>query len=399
MDVVELFKGVAVVIDDEVDDDKANIQNILVQIKKQNIPLLTYSAIPFEDASHFQNLSFVLLDWRLIKQEISSEDFEEGITLPPTLQRYEAQENIDFIKKLKEFCFCPIFIFTNEGQEVVIDKLESEGLYSKDKPNHIFIKSKNDLKGKAKLFSEIEKWLKNNPSVYVLKEWEREYQKSKNKLFTDFQELSSVWPKVMWKNFEDDGANKSFELGELISRNLHTRMTPFEFDNDILGKRGKKIEKSELKRVLEGERFLKNENLHQDDISPGDIFKISSNYYVNIRAACDLIPDRLANNSSCEIVQLYLLKGTKLSDGKARSTFNKKYGLFPEIDSQSIIFPLHEGNAIVFRFKNLEIKTWAEIKNKRIGRILPPYINRIQQRYALYLQRQGLPRTPSKAVF
>ena len=35
----------------------------------------------------------------------------------------------------------------------------------------------------------------------------------------------------MWKNFEEDGANKSFELGDLISRNLQTRMTPFGFSD------------------------------------------------------------------------------------------------------------------------------------------------------------------------
>ena len=213
VDIVDLFKGIAVVIDDEIINPTANIHNILKQLKSQNIPLLTYTSIPFDEASYFQNLAFVLLDWRLIKQDVSSEAVETGVTIPATLQSYEAKDNIEFIKKLKEICFCPIFIFTNEDPDVVINKLESEGLYSKNKPNHIFVKSKNDLKGKNKLFSEIKKWLKNNPSIYVLKEWEREYQKSKNKLFTDFQELSPIWPKIMWKCFEDDGVNKSFELG------------------------------------------------------------------------------------------------------------------------------------------------------------------------------------------
>jgi hypothetical protein len=51
-----------------------------------------------------------------------------------------------------------------------------------------------------------------------------------------------------------------------------------------------------------------------------------------------------------------------------------------------------------YEFKNLTIKKWSEIKSSRIGRLLPPHITRIQQRYALYMQRQGLPRTPEKAI-
>ncbi len=261
--------------------------------------VLTFEAIPSNEmVSHFQNLSFVLLDWRLIKNDISSAEFYEGIAVPSTLLSYGAQENIDFIKMLKEFCFCPIFIFTNEDKDEIIDKLESEGLYTKNKPNHILVKSKGDLKGKTKLFSEIEKWLKSNPSICVLKEWEREYQKSKNKLFSDFQELSSVWPKIMWDTFEEDGVNKSFELGELISRNLHTRMTPFDFSEEILNKQGqkkRKIEMSELRRVLEGARFLKITSLHDDAISTGDIFKepysdsgiTKYRYFLNISVGAD----------------------------------------------------------------------------------------------------------------
>ena len=232
MDLKSLFKGIAIVIDDEIQNPTASINNILKQIKGQSIPLLTYDSIPSEDTiRHFQNLSFLLLDWRLVKKEVSNKEFEAGVHLPLHLLGYEATENVDFIKKLKDVCFCPVFIFTDGDTEEIITKLENEGLYKRNRPNHIFVKSKSEIKGKSKLFKEIEKWVKNNPSVYVLKEWEREYQKSKNKLFAEFQELSPVWPKIMWKNFGDDGANKSLELGELISRNLHTCQWPNELSH------------------------------------------------------------------------------------------------------------------------------------------------------------------------
>ena len=41
---------------------------------------------------------------------------------------------------------------------------------------------------------------------------------------------------------------------------------------------------------------------------------------------------------------------------------------------------------------------WNNIKDNRIGRLLPPYITRVQQKYAHYLQRQGLPRIPKQAI-
>ena len=67
-------------------------------------------------------------------------------------------------------------------------------------------------------------------------------------------------------------------------------------------------------------------------------------------------------------------------------------------DSNAIVFCIDDQKTIDFRFKNLELKEFSELKDNRIGRLLPPYITLIQQRYALYLQRQGLPRIPEEAV-
>ena len=40
----------------------------------------------------------------------------------------------------------------------------------------------------------------------------------------------------------------------------------------------------------------------------------------------------------------------------------------------------------------------AAVRSKRVGRLLHPYLTRVQQRYALYTQRQALPRVPPSAV-
>jgi hypothetical protein len=234
--------------------------------------------------------------------------------------------------------------------------------------------------------------------MYVLKEWEREYQKSKDELFSDFHNLSPRWSKVMCDNFGADGANRSLELGELISKNLHTRMSPFEFENEILGIIVDDINSDELRRVLQGEKYLSNDKLQSENLSPGDVFKKKGKYYLNIRAGCDLIPDRSTAVTSLDDVELYLIGGNKLTVDKEQEHFLHSHGAFSEKDSQAIVFPIDDYCTVDFRFKRLKIVKWSDWKTRRIGRLLPPYINRIQQRFGLFVQRQALPRTPSSSL-
>lgn len=397
-----LFNGVAVVIDDEVNDPSANINCIINQIESENIPVLRYTSLPEDNVvSHFQNLSFLLLDWRLIKDNVTSEELEEGVKIPDTLQSYDATKNIEFIKKLNEKCFCPIFIFTNEHTAPIEDALKEKDLV-KDRPSNLFIQKKSDLQEKDTLFDKVSEWLLSTPSVYVLKEWEKEYQSCKTKLFSEFHTINPAWPTIMWKNFEADGANKSLEMGELISRNLHSRMTPFEFKDDILNK-DSKVPKDELRKVLEGERFLQSESLHDEDIGTGDLFKeeyqdngqTKFRYYLNIRAQCDLIRSNDADN-----VELYCLKGRIIDESKINSHDGNSIieGQFIEKINNSIVPFLDGGQIIEFLFRDIKPKKWRELKGNRVGRLLSPYINRIQQRYSLYMQRQGLPRIPDAAI-
>jgi hypothetical protein len=404
MDAKKMFNGVAVVIDDEVLDDTANISGIVTQIESAKIPVLKYSSLPENDlVSHFQNLSFLLLDWRLIKDEVTNEEIAGGVTIPDTLQEYDATENIEFIRGVNEKCFCPIFIFTNEDIGSIRSSLIEKGIMTEDRPSNLFVQSKSDLQSENALFNKVSEWLSSTPSVYVLKEWEREYQNCKTKLFSEFHVLSPAWPTIMWKNFDADGANKSLEMGELISRNLHSRMTPFEFKNDVLDKDAA-APKNELRKVLEGERFLKAESLHSEDIGTGDLFReeyqdggeTKHRYFLNIRAQCDLLRSNNMDN-----VELYCLKGRIVDESKINGEGGSSIieGQFMEKINNSIIPFLDDGKIIEILFRDIKPKKWRDLKAKRIGRVLSPYINRVQQRYALYMQRQGLPRIPDAAIF
>ena len=404
MDIKGLFNGVAVVIDDEVNDATANISNIIKQIESEKIPILKYTSLPEDDeVAHFQNLSFLLLDWRLIKEEVTTDEITEGVTTPNGLQEYDATENIEFIKKLNKNCFCPVFIFTNEDASSIQNSLIEQEVMTTGKPSNLFIQSKSGLQKKGDLFTKVSDWLQTTPSIYVLKEWEREYQNCKTRLFSEFHSINPAWPTIMWKNFEDDGANKSLEMGELISRNLHSRMTPFEFKNEVLDKNSE-VPKEEIRKVLEGERFLRSESLHENDIGTGDLFKeeyqdvgqTKFRYYLNIRAQCDLLRSDNINK-----VELYCLKGRIVDESRINNDGGNSIneGQFIEKINNSIVPFLDGGQIIEFLFRDIKLKKWKDLKEKRVGRLLPPYINRIQQRYALYIQRQGLPRIPDAAIF
>lgn len=403
MSMGQLFNGVAVVIDDEVNDLDANINKIVAQIESAKIPVLKYTSLPQDGIiSHFQNLSFILLDWRLIKDFMPNDELKEGVKIPQGLQEYDAMENIKFIEKLNLNCFCPVFLFTNEDTVSIEAILKEKGLISENRPSNLFVQSKTDLQDDGDFFNKLSEWLKETPSIYVLKEWEKEYQSCKTKLFSELHSINPFWPTIMWKNFEADGANKSLELGDLISRNLHSRMTPFEFKNDILN-RESDVPREELRKVLEGERFLKKISLHEDDIGTGDLFKeecygngeTKIYYYLNIRAQCDLLRSRAVGN-----VELYCLKGRVVDEKNINEqgghTVNE--GQFIEKINNSVVPFLDGGKIIEFLFRDIKLYKWRDLKDKRVGRLLPPYINRIQQRYSLYIQRQGLPRIPDAAI-
>jgi hypothetical protein len=73
-------------------------------------------------------------------------------------------------------------------------------------------------------------------------------------------------------------------------------------------------------------------------------------------------------------------------------------GVFEEKVNHAFVAFIDNGKIIEFLFRDIKTKNWNDVKDTRIGRLLPPYITRLQQKYAFYLQRQGLPAIPEKAI-
>ena len=388
-----LFSGPAVVIDDQIAEGNTDdINRLIKEIEDKHMPCSKHTSLPSEEIiNHLTDISFLLLDWKL-------QDLPAGTSIPDSL----IKPSIDFLKKVVKQAFIPIFIFTSEDTDTVKSTLENNGLYDPNGPNLIFVENKSELVANN-LFTKIEEWIKKTPSVYVLKEWEKEYQKSKTGLFIDFYNLNHSWPKILWATYEQDNVDPSHGIGEIITKNLHTRMSPFELDDRLLNSTDS-IEQSQIRSVLAGERFIENKNnrIKENSISSGDVFKFKLpeqtkfSYYINIRPDCDCIN----RNQSCSTddLELYLLRLSKLKPKDEKELFHKKFGTFEEHDTNTIIFNMCEDRSFRVNHKELSIKTWGYLKEHRIGRLLPPYITRVQQRYSLFLQRQGLPRPPTEAV-
>lgn len=378
-DIVQLFSGIGVVIDEAInatEDSPNGIQKIIHSIESKHIPLLQFEGLP-DDEAIFQlhSISFLILDWNL-----------SGVHPIPEAA---VNDNIEFIRNLREVCFVPLFIFSDEDPHTIEVALSEQGITSDNSP--IFIKKKDELDTVDKLFGEIEAWIKRTPSVYVLKEWEKATRTAKTRLLYDLSSTHSSWPSILAESFNDDGGDISWELTKSLQNNLSYRIEFPEFDKDIIESKQEGITKEEIRKILECERFIPN-NMLPDYPFAGDVYLIDDNYYVNIRPDCDIIREKK---------DLFLLKGSIVDESKINSDSDDKIifcqGEFQEkINNCYVAFV--EGKILCFSLRKLSIKKWNEIKGCRCGRLLPPFITRIQQKYSSYIQRQGLPSIPKKAI-
>ena len=390
MNIENLMSGIAVVIDDAIWVNRSAENDDIIQIVKDietkwTIPFYKTDAIPSAAISRnlLKSASFILLDWKLWLNGAAHLE-EEGI-----------KDNVQFLAQAKDY-FVPVFIFTNEHPNVIKDALVPHGLYDNQNPgkNFIFIERKKSLTGN-KLFNSIKKWVNGNASVYTLKAWEQAFYGAKRDVFCSMYGKSPSWPRVFWSSYKKDGADPSFAMVNLINNNLLARMATDIFEKSILDKRPYGIGGEDVKPVLVGACFIPQEKLPANEIRSGDLFKLpKGKYLINIRPDCDCIP----RNKSQEIdaVELYCIEGKKMSDKAVAQHYRE--GHFHERIWESISFSLHAGKSVRFNFQNFDKRTFSDIKDKRVGRLIHPYITRIQQRYALYLQRQGLPRIPEEAI-
>jgi hypothetical protein len=436
MDIGKLFNGIAVIVDDEINTSGTTISVIKTILENKKIPVVVYEDLPPVDIiPALSNASFIILDWEYKKKPQSLQD-EERITIPDTLLETQESNLMEFIKKLISTIFVPVFIFSYKTPDSIKDKLRTAHLWDEQRANRIFIKQKNEIQTEEGMFQAIEEWLKAMPSAYVLKEWETKIAAIKNEMFLELYSFSPNWAKIIWDLLKEDTKEFQKEFGDFVTKNLMNRIDSFSFDENIIDSEVD-INSDELRRVIQGERYLFYTS-QPDQVYTGDLFKDGNSYYLNIRAQCDLARGEADGKYNPTI---YCIKGKKLcaeditgdeikltnenqlvigtekcfslddlkeicQDEVKLLDFNKKFvryrnkiffrkGNFLERTDKVIIGCVAEEQAIQFSM-DLMLKTFEEIRGNRIGRILPPYITRIQQKCAQNMIREGVMPIPKE---
>lgn len=166
-----------------------------------------------------------------------------------------------------------------------------------------------------------------------------------------------------------------------------------------------KSTRDEVLNVLRAQRLEANPS--KESSMTGDIYKIKGKYYLNIRPTCDCVGRKEQECTDCKkqnciecsnANKVYLIKFEALRQNEENVLFEHKYGVFKERNNEAILGPLIDNKFYRFKFQEITVKLYSEVKDKKKARILQPFIRHITERYALYIQRQALPRIPSLAI-
>jgi len=391
-----VFKGMAIVIDDGFDNPHDGIGDIVAGIERNGGYWAKLTALPDEDADleNMANASFFIMDWNLT-------NVPHGTRVPEGLMKEQVEKNIAFLKRLKDFRHAPVFIFTHDEPAVVEAALvDAELLAVGDAESHIMVRSKVGVG--HDVYSILNEWAEKTPSAKLLKTWERNHLRAVNAFFADFHNRSRFWPLIFWEGFKEDDVPPGAELGALVTRLVTARMHPLDIDLEPFAEEARRehAEKPEqydqaLARVIEGERMVPDGRLEPTSFTTGDFFVVEENgttkYYLNVRAECDcVIRGKPAK------AELYLLRGKPIED--FRSIVNMDGGSLMEKDVEALVFGMYEGKSFRFRFSDFRVMNWTDLANRRVGRLLPPFVTRVQQRFAAYSQRPGQPRIPGSLL-
>ena len=442
----ELLKGIAVIIDDEIEIEDSIIYRIKNNIIDRNIPVATYREIPqIEVVESLSSAAFIILDWDFMSAERVADKSEGRLIPPAALGNQQSDELEELIKELLRKTFAPIFIFTGKAEDEVTARLDLFMLSGDGNKKRIFVKDKNDVDTGEKLFNVIDGWIDGMPSVYVLKAWEKIFNVEKNAMFNQLYSASPDWVHTVWQMLQEDSVDNQYEFGEFITRCLHNRtLHKYSFSEEYLD--SKKTDTSNdnnkargLQQIIETERYIKYEDANQPlQAYTGDLFKDGKDYYLNIRAQC-----AISRPKKCGVYNpvLYCIRGRKQSEGKIISeeiSLNKD-GLL-KFDDKTLIDikdieeicndqdKLEEfnknfiqyGKKMIYRNgtilgrndkvilgcvadkkilefdMDIECKYFNDLKGKRIGRVLAPYITQIQQKCSQHIIREGTMPLPQK---
>lgn len=252
-----------------------------------------------------------------------------------------------------------------------------------------------------------------------------------NPVATLIYTYSPNWAQIIWDMLKEDSIESQQEFGNFVTRSLINRIQNYSFDEASI-RSDTRPNTAELRKVVEGERYLSYAEQPAQAYT-GDLFKNGSKYYLNIRAQCslaregdpllycihgeklkskDIISEDIRLTTEKELVfsakQHFSLDQMReiCQDTEKLEVFNRNFsrhrnsiffrkGTILERDDKVIIGCVAGEQAIQFKM-DLEILSFNAWKGKRIGRVLPPYITKIQQKCAVNMVREGVAPLPKE---
>lgn len=390
MNIEELFAGIGVVIDDKVFSSNEQEDRIITIVKElenvRKFPLVKYANLPDDGVlAKLTNVSFLLLDWEIEPKQEELGEEAPNVQLGAALKTENERRVIEIVQKTLKNSLVQVFIFSNQNIDSINQKLTDAGVDLTK--SQIFIKSKAELIEEGALFHKIGEWVDGVSGVYVAKAWDNAFNKAKNQFFAELANNTSHWPKALFKAATDDSTEPGEEITQAISQNIISRMQPIEISQEQIDKDPATPSKDEVLGIMKGQFFLEKASVAS---MVGDLYKKGNKYYMNIRPTCDCVSRD--GNSDC----VYLLNCSRLKDNQVIEVFEN--GHFKETIGCAVVGPLFENAVYRIYFKELKREDYSQWKDKKVGRILPPIINHITERYSLYVQRQALPRIPEEII-
>lgn len=179
-------------------------------------------------------------------------------------------------------------------------------------------------------------------------------------------------------------------------------MSVSSLEESYIEKKVEQIDEESLKSLKKlYERLVYTKHDIDKDIRPGDIFRIEEGeektYLLNLRPECDTTK-RIKESR----IELYCLRGKAKESKELEGRYDEEFGVVNERKTEILLFLLDGNDVVKFDNRKLEIWKYTEIKDKKICRVVSPFINEKRQHYGNFLGRIGVPSYPKdiyKSIF
>ena len=414
-----LIDGIAVVFDDEAKTANTVASELVATLRSLKFPVVDYTEPPQADDGLVRNLhgaSFVIFDWKFAGVDSSRSIADENGEPIPGQGRSEIEaesekDRIAGLAALLENTYCPIFLVTQEDISDISTKLDAAGLTHDGEHPRILFCSKSDLQSDIGQFGrKIQEWINTHKPIYVLKKWELAERRARQATFSAL-EWKRDWPVVLWKTYRDDGEVASIALAEFLCKSVAQRTVYNCSFEKAQMKSAQEVDCSDVESVLSADRYMDIASASSEPFVAGDVFDIDGEWFVNVRASCDTMrmqksatTGSMKDSDGESRSELYLLPCydiQNLPPDYAKGDYNVEcQGKQLVRWSRSFIIPCSiKSKTIEIDLGNLQImRLGKDDKVKRIGRILPPFLTRLQQLFSAYTVREGLPATPQPVL-